>query len=63
MDDDGGMGTSRREEIMNGLTCELQQICDDFKARKKPVKGAWLPAKHGAIATDPSMATSRNAFR
>ena len=32
----------------------MADICDDFKAKNKPVKGAIMPAEHGAIAKNPS---------
>lgn len=34
---------------------KMEDICDDFKKKNQPVKGALLPAEHGAIAKDPSM--------
>ena len=27
----------------------MEQICDDFKSKSKPPKGAFLPAEPGAI--------------
>ena len=32
----------------------MAEICDDFKSRNKPVKGAVLPAEPGAVLKDPS---------
>lgn len=32
----------------------MEQICDDFKSKNHPAKGALLPAEHGAILRDPS---------
>ena len=34
---------------------KMEDICDDFKSKNKPPKGALLPAEHGAIIRDPSM--------
>lgn len=32
----------------------MADICDDFKSKSKPEKGAMMPAEHGAILKDPS---------
>lgn len=31
----------------------MEDICDDFKSKNKPVDGAFLPAEHGAIIKNP----------
>ena len=33
---------------------KMEDICDDFKSKFKPLEGALLPAKPGAILKDPS---------
>lgn len=33
----------------------MEEICDTFKARNTPPKGALLPAEPGAIAKDPNL--------
>lgn len=37
---------------------KMEDICDDFKKKNQPVKGALLPAEQGAIAKDPSLPPS-----
>ncbi|KAI4116550.1 MAG: hypothetical protein LQ338_007693, partial [Usnochroma carphineum] len=32
---------------------KMEDICDDFKEKNQPVKGALLPAEHGAILKNP----------
>ncbi|KAL9598887.1 MAG: hypothetical protein Q9219_004227 [cf. Caloplaca sp. 3 TL-2023] len=32
---------------------KMEDICDDFKKKHQPVKGALLPAEHGAILKNP----------
>lgn len=32
---------------------KMEDICDDFKKKNQPVKGALLPAEHGAILENP----------
>lgn len=33
----------------------MEEICDDFKSKRKPEPGALLPAEHGAILKDPGV--------
>ena len=39
---------------------KMEDICDDFKNKNQPPKGALLPAEHGAVARDPSEYTPTN---
>ncbi|MCJ1413637.1 hypothetical protein MMC19_007759 [Ptychographa xylographoides] len=34
---------------------KMEDICDDFKSKNQPPKGALLPAEHGAILKDPNV--------
>ncbi|KAL8668047.1 MAG: hypothetical protein Q9202_000025 [Teloschistes flavicans] len=34
---------------------KMEDICDDFKSKNQPVKGALLPAEHGAIIQNPDI--------
>ena len=36
----------------------MEDICDDFKRKNQPAKGALLPAEHGAIVENPGKRTS-----
>lgn len=40
----------------------MEDICDDFKRKNRPVKGALLPAEHGAILENPGMKSKRRVF-
>lgn len=33
----------------------MEQICDDFKSKSTPPKGAMMPAKAGAILENPNV--------
>ena len=33
---------------------KMEDICDNFKSKNRPSKGAMLPAEHGAFIKDPS---------
>lgn len=37
----------------------MEEICDTFKAKNKPPKGAVLPAKRGAIFENPDLELER----
>ena len=38
---------------------KMEDICDTFKAKNKPPKGAVLPAKPGAILENPNLELER----
>ena len=39
----------------------MEQICDDFKSKSQPEKGAMMPAKPGAILEDPNLQLEKKA--
>lgn len=41
----------------------MEQICDDFKKKSTPPKGAWLPAEKDAILEDPRKSTAMDLVR
>ena len=40
---------------------KMEDICDDFKRKNQPVKGALLPAEHGAILKNPGKSKTKDS--
>ena len=55
-----GVLAERRDRLIEYISSKegvqwvkMEDICDDFKSRNQPAKGALLPAEHRAILQDP----------